>query len=154
MGLRDFFARIAGRETSSRAATARSRSAQTGGPAGEARPGTLDASVPDDDSLQREAVLGVLVAIDGELEGEIFPLHDGDNRLGRSEAGEIVLASQWISREHAILVHHDGIFALVPLSESNRTYVNGEEVDGIEVADSDLIRLGHTTFRFRTIEGM
>jgi pSer/pThr/pTyr-binding forkhead associated (FHA) protein len=109
---------------------------------------------PEAEDLKRDAVVGVLVAIEGELKGEVFRLFDGENKLGRAETGEVVLPSKWISREHAMLVHHGGIFAIVPLNERNRTYVNGQEVDGTEVNDSDSIKLGRTTFRFRTIEGM
>ena len=52
-----------------------------------------------------------------------------------------------------MIVHQEGVFAIVPLSEKNRTYVNDREVDGAELSDGDTIRLGHTTFRFRSIEG-
>jgi len=109
---------------------------------------------PEPGGLARDEVVGVLVAIDGELKGDVFRIYDGENRLGRSEAGEVVLPSKWISREHAMLVHHGGVFAIVSVNERNRTYVNGQEVDGVEVEDADAIRLGRTTFRFKTIEGM
>jgi pSer/pThr/pTyr-binding forkhead associated (FHA) protein len=108
---------------------------------------------PDSEDLKRDAVVAVLVAIDGELKGDVFRLFDGENKLGRSETSEVVLPSKWISREHAMLVHQGGIFAVVPLNERNGTYLNGEAVDGTEIADADTLRLGHTTFRFRTIEG-
>ncbi len=103
---------------------------------------------------RKDDVAGVIVAIDGELKGEVFPLFDGENKLGRAEASDIVLASKWISREHAMIVHQEGVFAIVPLTERNRTYVNDREVDGAELSDGDTIRLGHTTFRFRCIEGL
>ena len=98
--------------------------------------------------------MGVLVAIDGDLEGEVFKLSDGENRLGRSEESEVVLPSKWISREHAMIIHQRGIFALVPMSEKNRTYVNGVATDGGELSDSDAIRVGHSTLRFKKIEGV
>lgn len=104
-------------------------------------------------AYKKDEVVGVLVAIDGELKGEVFPLFDGENRLGRAESSEIVLASKWISRDHAMVVHQEGVFAIVPLSEKNRTYVNEREVDGAELSDGDSVRLGRTTFRFRSVEG-
>jgi hypothetical protein len=126
-----------------------------------AQPAPSPALAPADEPTQyleapvvgKSDVTGVLVAIDGELKGEVFPIYDGENALGRSESGNVVLPSQWISRQHALLVHQDGVFAIVPLSEKNRTYVNREEVDGTELSDGDELRLGHTTFRFRTIQG-
>ena len=105
-------------------------------------------------ALKKDDVAGVLVAIEGELKGGVFKLFDGENKLGRSESNDVCLASKWISREHAMLVHQDGVFAIVPLTEKNRTYVNDREVDGAELSDGDVVRLGHTTFRFRSIEGM
>lgn len=105
------------------------------------------------DTFKNDEVRGVLVAIDGELKGETFRILDGENKLGRTEASDVVLSSKWISREHAMIVHQEGVFAIVPLSEKNRTYVNDREVDGAELSDGDTIRLGHTTFRFRSIEG-
>jgi hypothetical protein len=120
-----------------------------------------DASSPDAPtqyhqtaSYRKDEVIGVLVAIDGELKGQVFGLFDGENVLGRSQSSDAVLASKWISREHAMVVHQEGVFAVVPLTEKNRTYVNDREVDGAELSDGDSLRLGRTTFRFRSIEGM
>ena len=96
----------------------------------------------------------MLVAVDGDLKGDVFRLFDGENKLGRAEASDVVLASKWISRAHAMIVHQEGVFAIVPLTEKNRTYVNDREVDGAELSDGDIIRLGHTTFRFRSVEGL
>jgi pSer/pThr/pTyr-binding forkhead associated (FHA) protein len=105
-------------------------------------------------AYKKDDVAAVLVAIDGELKGEVYPLFDGENKIGRAEASDVVLPSKWISRDHAMVVHQEGVFAIVPLTEKNRTYVNDREVDGAELSDGDTIRLGHTTFRFRAVEGL
>ena len=102
----------------------------------------------------KDEVTGVLIAIDGELKGEVFKLFHGENKLGRARASDVVLSSKWISREHAMVVNQDGVFAIIPLTEKNRTHVNDREVDGAELLDGDTIRLGHTTFRFRSVEGL
>lgn len=98
-------------------------------------------------------VTAVLVGIEGELLGKLYALTDGENKLGRAETCEIVLMSPTISREHANIVHQDGVFAIIPLSDKNRTYLNDEVVEGCELSDGDKLRMGRTTFRFRTIEG-
>ena len=125
------------------------------GSAREHDPGSPDAPTQyhQVSAHKRDEVAGVLVAIDGDLKGDVFTIFDGENKLGRSEASDIVLSSQWISREHAMVVHQESVFAIVPLTEKNRTYVNDREVDGAELTDGDTIRLGHTTFRFRSVEG-
>ena len=133
-----------------------------GSAAAQAPPRAGDATSPADAPTQyhqtvdykKDEVVAVVVAVDGELKGEVFALFDGENKLGRAEASDIVLQSKWISREHAMVVHQEGVFAIVPLTEKNRTYVNDREVDGAELSDGDTIRLGHTTFRFRSIEGL
>jgi hypothetical protein len=125
-------------------------SARAAGPAPADAPTVYQPTTP----LEQGEVAGILVAIDGELKGEVFRLFDGENKLGRADSSDVVLASKWISREHAMVVHQEGVFAIVPLTEKNRTYVNGQEIDGAELSDGDVIRLGHTTFRFRSVEGL
>jgi pSer/pThr/pTyr-binding forkhead associated (FHA) protein len=93
----------------------------------------------------------VLIALDGELEGEVFRIPDGESRLGRAEDCEVRLPSDWISREHAKMKHQDGIFVIAPLSEKNPTHVNDERTEGTELKDGDFLKLGKTTFRFRTV---
>ena len=95
--------------------------------------------------------MGVLVAIDGELKGQMFRVSDGENRLGRRADCEIELNSQKISREHAILIHRDGKFVIKPLSDKNPTFLNEMQTTGNEVGDGDTIRLGLTTLKFRSI---
>lgn len=96
-------------------------------------------------------VVGVLVAIEGELEGEVYRIYDGENRLGRSPDCEIELPSRKISREHTKLIHQDGMFVIAPLSDQNPTILNDERTDGAELSDGDTIKLGRTTFKFRSI---
>lgn len=95
-------------------------------------------------------VVGVLIGVEGELEGEVFRLFDGENRLGRARDCDVVLGSQRISRAHAKVIHHDGQFVIGPLSEKNPTFVNDEPTEGTELKDGDFVRVGRTTLRFRT----
>ena len=57
------------------------------------------------------------------------------------------------SRQHATIVHDDGVFAIVSLSPENPTLVNGEPIEGQQLEDGDLIKMGRSALRFRTIEG-
>lgn len=98
-----------------------------------------------------QQVVGVLVAVDGELEGEIYRVSDGENRLGRAEHCEIRIPSEKISREHAKIMHQGGVFAIAPLSDRNPTLVNGEPTEGSELRDGDTVKVGRTTLRFRSV---
>ena len=95
-------------------------------------------------------VLGVLVAVEGELEGAIHPIRAGSNRLGRHPESEVFLPSEWISRQHAEIGFERGIFA-IQASSDKPTLVNSERIEGSELHDGDYIKLGKTTLRFRTI---
>lgn len=99
----------------------------------------------------RGRVVGLLVAVEGELEGEVFRVVDGENRLGRSRECEIHLNSSYVSRRHARIIHHDGQFVVGPLNEQNPVLVNDNRTDGTELSDGDYLKLGKTTLRFRTV---
>jgi hypothetical protein len=101
----------------------------------------------------RGAVVAVLIGISGRLSGEVYKVHDGENRMGRLKGAEIALDGRddTISREHAVIIHREGAFGLKPLRPDNPTWVNGEQVDeGTPLSDGDQIRVGQSTFRFRT----
>lgn len=103
--------------------------------------------------LEQGRVVGVLVGVDGELDGQVYTLHGGENKLGRGPDCDAKLLDERISREHATVIFEDGMFAIAPLTDKNATYVNEEPTEGSELADGDLIRMGSSLFRFRTIEG-
>jgi len=103
-------------------------------------------------SISRGAVAGVLICVEGKLEGEIYSVRDGENRLGRGATAEIRVgdADETISREHALIIHRDGAFGIKPLKTDNPTRVNGEPVEGgASLSDGDRITIGRSTFRFR-----
>jgi hypothetical protein len=105
----------------------------------------------DVNSIVSTHVVGVLVAVDGELEGQVFKLQDGENRLGRSTGCDVELPSKKISREHAKIIHQGGVFAIAPLSDQNPTLVNDEPTEGGELRDGDYVKVGRTVLRFRSI---
>ena len=96
-------------------------------------------------------VITVLVGVEGSLEGELFAIRDGESILGRGEGCRVHLRSQRISREHAKVVHQDGIFVVQALNERNPTKVNGESTQGSELKHGDSLTLGDATFRFLSV---
>ena len=102
-------------------------------------------------SPSADIVVGVLVVIDGDLQGQVFKVLDGENQIGRSESSTIVLASPKISRSHALLEHQDGMFYIKSLTEKNPIFLNDTPTEGDVVGDGDTIRLGATTLKFRSI---
>jgi pSer/pThr/pTyr-binding forkhead associated (FHA) protein len=98
------------------------------------------------------SVVGVLVVVEGEFEGEIFRLRDGENKIGRTDDCDVQLPSQRISRPHAILIHKDGMFAIKPLKPENPVYVNDERIEEVaQLRDRDSLKLGRTTLRLLSV---
>jgi hypothetical protein len=95
-------------------------------------------------------VVGVVVAVEGELEGTVGPVVSGSNRLGRHPECEICLPSEWISRHHARIEYQHGRF-MIEASSDKPTAVNSDPIDGCELHDGDYIKVGKTTLRFRSI---
>jgi pSer/pThr/pTyr-binding forkhead associated (FHA) protein len=107
--------------------------------------------------MGNETLLGVMVGIGGQLEGEIYKVFDRDVKLGRAQDCDLKLLDPKISREHARIVVVDGALMVVPLSDKNPVYVNDQVVEEAEqLSDGDKLQLGNpgtSVFRFRTIEG-
>jgi|SRR6185295_8697291 len=60
--------------------------------------------------------------------GTLFPIHQGDCLLGRSPECPIVLASERVSREHAVVRRiHSGL-EIEDLASRNGTWVNGARI--------------------------
>ena len=119
------------------------------------------AAVPSDQTVyiavipdKPPAVCAVLVGVEGPLEGEVYRIRDGANKLGRGDDCDVVLESVRISRFHAQIRHDDGGFiveANAEVMENNPTLVNDSEIDAEGLFDGDVLRLGDSSFAFRTI---
>ena len=105
--------------------------------------------------LAASELVAVLVGIDGELKGQIYRIHAGENEIGRDPGCDVCLPDPRISRRHATVVHEDDVLLIIPLAEANPVHRNDSAVDEAEpLTDGDKIRFGGgSTFRFRTIEG-
>ncbi|WP_245548129.1 ATP-binding cassette domain-containing protein [Nocardia pneumoniae] len=80
--------------------------------------------------------------------GAVVRITSGTLRIGRAADNDIVVPDLMVSRHHAELrVTDAGRYRIVDLDSHNGTYVNGSRVDSVELSDSDLIGMGHTTFR-------
>ncbi|GAB3208271.1 FHA domain-containing protein [Nocardia tengchongensis] len=72
----------------------------------------------------------------------------GTLRIGRAADNDIVVPDLMVSRHHAELqVIADGKYRVVDLDSHNGTYVNGHRIETADLSESDLIGMGHTTYR-------
>ena len=92
----------------------------------------------------------VLIAYEGDQEGERWTLNDETTVIGRSYDCDIVLPERQVSRHHAEIERDDGGYLLHDLGSKNGTFVNGERVrgepyrlnDGDEIQIALYIKLG------------
>ena len=69
--------------------------------------------------------------------------------IGRSKRNDLVLADQWLSRNHAEIRNASGSFSIADLDSRNGTYVNGQRIDGmVHLKNTDVITLGDQQIKF------
>ncbi len=122
-------------------------------PAGPARTIAMDAAAIDAPILgatDRGENIAWLVPLDGMLTGELLQIK-GRSIIGTAEASDIRLTDASISSRHAeVTLGQNNRFRITDLGSRNGTYVNDKTVASVELIDGDNIRLGRTTFRFKT----
>lgn len=86
-------------------------------------------------------------------DGTTFPLHEGEEFIGRHSENDIRIPDVRVSRRHARLVGMGGHYELHNLtavrSEPNPILINGVEREHAALADGDVISLGGLKLRFR-----
>lgn len=88
-------------------------------------------------------------------EGAVYPLREGENRIGRAE-GEILLSHPSVSRRHALLRIEENRATLEDLGSTNGTFIGGKRIpphQPVPLHSGDEIRLGDVLLTF-TAEGL
>jgi pSer/pThr/pTyr-binding forkhead associated (FHA) protein len=88
-------------------------------------------------------------------EGVLYPLREGENRIGRTE-GEILLQNPSVSRRHALLRIEGNRATLEDLGSTNGTFIGGKRIpphQPVSLRSGDEIRLGDVLLLF-TAEGL
>ncbi len=94
--------------------------------------------------------VGWLVPLEGAQTGELLQFA-GRVVIGTADGCDFKFFDASISGRHAELnVDPQGRFRITDLGSTNGTYVNDKKIASIELVDGDNIRLGRTTFRFKT----
>ncbi len=78
-----------------------------------------------------------------------FPLTSPLTILGRGTDCDLRLVDQGVSRHHAEIRVEDGEVVLVDLGSTNGTFVNGQPIRRVSLADGTRVTLGRTTLVFR-----
>jgi len=118
----------------------------------------IRASIFDDEN--RDKRHAALVVLKGEEIGRDFRLRKNRMVIGRSNEADICLPDDGASREHAYVDFRgaasgdDTDFVLSDLGSTNRTFVNSEPVDSVQLRDGDKIRIGDTILKFVVLDSI
>ncbi len=99
-------------------------------------------------------MIGTLVGLQGQLEGQRIQIGGGSITLGRGADNGVVLATRLASRVHAEVRFDDANgYVLYDRNSRNGTTVNGQTVAVHELQPGDRIAIGEEIFRFELVEG-
>jgi hypothetical protein len=87
------------------------------------------------------------LVVDGP--GTKHVLEPGSNVLGRGTEADIRLPDTGVSRKHADVQLHGSTVTVEDLGSTNGTLVNGRRVNRQDLADGDVIRIGHSVLVYR-----
>ncbi|MFB9567063.1 FhaA domain-containing protein [Saccharopolyspora hordei] len=117
------------------------------GQPGGAYPQSAPGGYPQAGGAPRGMMTATLHLDDGS--NRSYTLQQGSNIIGRGQEGQFRLPDTGVSRKH-IEITWDGQSAmLADLGSTNGTTVNGTPVQTWQLADGDVIRVGHSSLIFR-----
>lgn len=82
-----------------------------------------------------------------------YELHPGSNVVGRGTDAAIRLADTGVSRRHFDVQLGGPTATMVDLGSTNGTIVNGRRIPRVDLADGDVIRVGHSVLVYRLERG-
>lgn len=99
-------------------------------------------------------ITGWLVSYTIDPMGIDFRIYEGKNRIGKDPSLEITVASDsTVSGNHAVILYRSGVWYLEDEMSANGTFLNGEELaprNPTKLADNDTVKVGNTTFKFKS----
>jgi pSer/pThr/pTyr-binding forkhead associated (FHA) protein len=96
-------------------------------------------------------IIGWLVSFSIRKEGEDFRLYEGRNLLSSSPDSDIVVNDPAVSTPHCMILYRTGKLLIKDELSTNGTFLNGELIEEAELKDNDIIKVGTTELKLRTI---
>jgi len=94
---------------------------------------------------------GWLVSMGGPDKGKDYRILKEKTSIGKSEDSDIVITSDFVSRNHAFLSYEDHKFTLNDLESTNHTFVNEKKISRRILKDDDLIKFGDALYKFKCL---
>lgn len=89
-----------------------------------------------------------LVIVAGHSTGMEYTLTAAYSVIGRDKDADIMLKDPLISRQHAVVIYHNGGYVLKDLDSTNGTQMQGALVKQADLRHGDQFRVGDTTLQF------
>ncbi|HLL22612.1 MAG TPA: FHA domain-containing protein [Kofleriaceae bacterium] len=96
-------------------------------------------------------IVGWIVPLNGPAAYQTYRLRSGGTKIGTAPPSDIVVNDGFMSTEHALINCSPQGFTLVDNGATNGCYVNDRKVAKHDLVDNDMITLGKTNFRFKSI---
>ena len=96
-------------------------------------------------------VVGWLVPLNGQDAYKTFRCRSGGTKIGTAPPSDIVVNDGFMSTEHCQINASPAGFTLIDGGSTNGCYVNDRKVSKHDLVDNDVITLGKTNFKFKSI---
>jgi pSer/pThr/pTyr-binding forkhead associated (FHA) protein len=99
----------------------------------------------------RSPVVGWFVGTSGKVQDKTFKLKAGRSLLGTADDCDIKIDDNFASSHHCEIRFEYGAYKIVDLGSTNGIVVNEKKVREHELVDNDLLKVGRTELKFKTI---
>ena len=100
---------------------------------------------------EKRKLVGWLVTFDHDEYGQDYKLYVGKNKIGSAPGSDILITDSTISGDHAVILFRDNEFLVKDNFSTNGTRINGVSIDEGKLKADDEIKLGNTSFKFKTV---
>lgn len=114
---------------------------------------TIIVSKDDEQSPKNSGrkLMGWLVSFSLNPNGQDFKLYEGRNLISGDPNGDIYLNDPAVSTPHCMILFRGDKIRIKDELSTNGTMHNGAEIDEAELKDGDVIKVGRTELKFRSI---
>ncbi|MGE5173766.1 MAG: FHA domain-containing protein [Betaproteobacteria bacterium] len=89
-----------------------------------------------------------VVILKGYAQGMEYPIDKAYAVIGRDKEVQVSLKDPLVSRQHAVILFHEGNFVLKDLESTNGTQMNGTSIRQADLRHGDTFRVGDTVLQF------
>ena len=109
------------------------------------------AKVNEPDQSGKRKIVGWLVTFSNDENGQDYKIYVGKNKIGSAPGSDIIINDSSISGEHATILFRENEFLIKDHFSTNGTKINGTIADEGKLHDADVLMLGNTSFKFKTV---